>query len=46
MFKGRSQGVIRDLTPKYNYFVNEEFDKRKFNNNSEGEKIEKISGKK
>lgn len=46
MFKGRSKGTIRDLTFKYNQYVSEEFDKKKSNNNSEGEKIDKINGKK
>ena len=46
MIKGRSKGAFRDLTYKYNQFVSEEIDKRKSNNNSEGEKIEKINGKK
>ena len=46
MIKGRSKGALRDLTYKYNQFLSEEMDKRKSNNNSEGEKIEKINGKK
>ena len=45
MIRERRKGVIRDLTNKYNLLVNEELDKRKSNNNSEGEKIEKINGK-
>ena len=45
MIRERRKGFIRDLTNKYNLLVNEELDKRKSNNNSEGEKIEKINGK-
>ena len=45
MIRERRKGVIRDLTNKYNLLVNEELDKRKSNNNSEGEKMEKINGK-
>ena len=46
MLKERKKGVIRDLTFRYNQYVSEEFDKKKSNNNSEGEKIDKINGKK
>lgn len=46
MLKNRSKGAIRDLTYKYIQYVNDEIDKRKSNNNSEGEKIDKINGRK
>ena len=46
MHKERSKGTLRNLTFKYNQFLNEEMDKRKSNNNSEGEKIDKINGRK
>ncbi len=46
MYKERSRGTLRDLTYKYNQFLSEELDKRKSNNNSEGEKIDKINRRK
>ena len=46
MYKERTKGTLRNLTFKYNQFLSEEMDKRKVNNNSEGEKIEKTSKRK
>ena len=46
MYKERTKGTLRNLTFKYNQFLSEEMDKRKAYNNSEGEKIEKISKRK
>jgi hypothetical protein len=46
MLKKRSKGVIRDLTYKYNQFVSEEMDRKKSQNDSHGEIIDKINGKK
>jgi hypothetical protein len=46
MLKNRTKGAIRDLTYKYSQYINDEIDKRKSNNNSEGEKIDKINGRK
>ena len=37
--KGKTLGSIKDLTKKYNAFLNDEFDKRKSNNDSKGELI-------
>ena len=45
MFKERSKGTIRNLTFKYNQLVNEEIDKRKSQDNSDGEIINKVNGK-
>lgn len=46
MIRDKSKGVLRDLTFKFNQFVSEEMDKKKANNNSEGEKINKKAQKK
>ena len=46
MLKNRTKGAIRDLIYKYSQYINDEIDKRKSNNNSEGEKIDKINGRK
>ena len=46
MLKKRTKGAIRDLTYKYNQFVSEEIDRKKSQNDSQGEIIEQINGKK
>ena len=42
----RAKGAIRDLTYKYNQFVSEEIDRKKSQNDSHGEIIDQINGKK
>jgi hypothetical protein len=46
MLKKRTKGAIRDLTYKYNQFVSEEIDRKKSQNDSQGEIIDQINGKK
>ena len=46
MLKKRTLGTMRDLTYKYNQFVSEEADRKKSQNDSHGEIIDKINGKK
>ena len=46
MLKKRTKGAIRDLTYKYNQFVSEEIDRKKSQNDSHGEIIDQINGKK
>jgi hypothetical protein len=46
MLKKRTKGAIRDLTYKYNQFVSEEMDRKKSQNDSQGEIIDQINSKK
>lgn len=42
----KAGGVSRNLTFRYNQFVSEEMDKRKSQNDSRGEILDKSNGKK
>ena len=42
----RTKGISKNLTYRYNQLISEEMDKRKSQNDSRGEILEKINGNK